>query len=519
MITVTDLFCGAGGSGLGATAVPGVELVLAANHWQLAIDTHQTNFPDTDHDTVNISQAEPRRYRRTTILWASPECTKHANARGKKRQAQAGFWDAPDPSVERSRATMWDVPRFAEVHRYDAVIVENIVEAAQWEMFPAWLLAMRLLGYAHHIVWLNSMHAPAITAPRAPQSRDRMYVVFWRTGNRAPDLQVRPVAWCPACGREVAAVQVFKPRTPAWPLARWGKYRTQYLYRCPTPRCHLVVEPYAVPAAAVIDWTDPGVPIGERVDAKGRPDPLEPATIARIEAGLRRYAGPQLVPAGGSWNEDTRPVTEVFRARTATESEALLVPVEGRPGVNARPVAVPMRTQSARHETALVVPYYSTGQARPADRPRPTLGTVDTAGLAFVAELRGGGSTCRPVDVPLAAVCAGGTHHMLVRNNSVASGDQGYLSTPLTEPMRTLTTAGHQSLVGWPNTPPRVADCTFRMLHVAEIQAAMAFHPGYVICGTAKRDRVRQLGNGVTPPAAEFLIRAVVAALEPGTAT
>jgi DNA (cytosine-5)-methyltransferase 1 len=54
----------------------------------------------------------------------------------------------------------------------------------------------------------------------------------------------------------------------------------------------------------------------------------------------------------------------------------------------------------------------------------------------------------------------------------------------------------------------------FRMLKVAEIQAAMAFRPDYVLCGTAKRDKVRQLGNGVTPPAAEFLFRAVIDALE-----
>jgi DNA (cytosine-5)-methyltransferase 1 len=67
--------------------------------------------------------------------------------------------------------------------------------------------------------------------------------------------------------------------------------------------------------------------------------------------------------------------------------------------------------------------------------------------------------------------------------------------------------------VGWPDVPPRVEDCTFRMLHVAEIQAAMAFRPDYVICGAAKRDRVRQLGNGVTPPAAEWLIRTVVESL------
>jgi DNA (cytosine-5)-methyltransferase 1 len=51
------------------------------------------------------------------------------------------------------------------------------------------------------------------------------------------------------------------------------------------------------------------------------------------------------------------------------------------------------------------------------------------------------------------------------------------------------------------------------MLTVPEIQAAMAFRPDYVICGTNKRYRVKQLGNGVTPPAAEFLIRSVVDSL------
>jgi DNA (cytosine-5)-methyltransferase 1 len=63
------------------------------------------------------------------------------------------------------------VPRFAEVHRYDAVITENVVDAAAWDLFPAWLMAMGCLRYAHHIVFLNPMHAQAITAPRPPQSR------------------------------------------------------------------------------------------------------------------------------------------------------------------------------------------------------------------------------------------------------------------------------------------------------------------------------------------------------------
>jgi DNA (cytosine-5)-methyltransferase 1 len=41
----------------------------------------------------------------------------------------------PDAAAERSRATMWDVPRFAETHRYQAVVVENVVlEAAEGEL-------------------------------------------------------------------------------------------------------------------------------------------------------------------------------------------------------------------------------------------------------------------------------------------------------------------------------------------------------------------------------------------------
>lgn len=138
--------------------------------------------------------------------------------------------------------------------------------------------------------------------------------------------------------------------------------------------------------------------------------------------------------------------------------------------------------------------------------------THDRYGLAFIAELRGGGSTARDVREPLATVTANGNHHMLVRHNTARPGDEGHLSTPAGEPMRTLTTSGHQSLVGWDDTPPAVEDCTFRMLTVPEIQAAMAFTPDYIVTGN-KREQVKQLGNGVTPPAAEFLIRAVAQSL------
>ena len=66
-LTVTDQFCGAGGSSLGAAA-SGMEVMLAMNHWQLAIETHNTNFPDTLHDCADVSATDPRRYSSTDIL-------------------------------------------------------------------------------------------------------------------------------------------------------------------------------------------------------------------------------------------------------------------------------------------------------------------------------------------------------------------------------------------------------------------------------------------------------------------
>lgn len=247
-LTVTDQFCGAGGSSLGAEAA-GMELKLALNHWARAIETHNANFPHAAHDCTDISACNPRRYASTDILITSPECTNHSVAKGrsKAQQLQPDLFghNQIDPAEERSRATMWDVPRFAEFHNYNMIVVENVVDARQWVMWDAWLHAMALLGYDHKCVYFNSMHAFP-----TPQSRDRMYVVFWKKKNKAPDLNFRPLAYCSSCGKDVASVQVWKNMQ-----RKFGRYRTQYIYMCAD--CQLAVEPYYYCAANAIDWSIP----------------------------------------------------------------------------------------------------------------------------------------------------------------------------------------------------------------------------------------------------------------------
>lgn len=565
-LTVTDLFCGAGGSSSGLVAA-GFKVVIAANHWAQAIESHQINHPETDHSNADISQVTPAYFPRTDVLWASPECTNHSVAKGVKRLRAVnealfdldGTRPLPDEAANRSRATMWDVPRFAEHHRYRAIIIENVVDARKWVMFDAWLMAMTSLGYDHEIVWLNSMHAQAAGLP-APQSRDRMYVVFWLKDDRKPDLQkwTRPNAFCERDGI-ISAVQTFKK------AEHWGRYRAQYLYRC--PKCAAVVEPGWLPASSAIDWSIEGTRIGDRER------PLSPKTMTRIQKGIERYWKPitvaaagntydgvttgsgylrawpvdetmptqttsaqhgvalpplitdgirgegtvqsgaeamhtqttaqtkgMLVPSGGTWRDAATSLGDPMPARTTVETDGvLMVPVEGREGKSAALASDPMRTQSTRNETAMVVPLRNHGVAKPSSSP------IDT-------------------------VSANGNHHGLLMRNNTGGAE---MTTPVTESMRTVTTSGHQSLLvpyygngnaGPVSDPHRalttvdryslvtgpvdVEDCIFRMLTPDEIKVGMAFARDYVLLGT-KREQVKQSGNAVTPPAARDLGMAV----------
>ena len=111
-LTVTDQFCGAGGSSTGALAA-GAEIRVALNHWQLAIETYGHNHGRAVPiiERADVSNTDPRRYPSTDILITSPECTTHSPSGGNRRRpAPQRDLFAPqkdDPSLTRSRATMW----------------------------------------------------------------------------------------------------------------------------------------------------------------------------------------------------------------------------------------------------------------------------------------------------------------------------------------------------------------------------------------------------------------------------
>lgn len=532
MSTLTDLFAGGGGTTTGALQVPGVKVTIAANHLKLVMDIHAANHPHTDHAVVDLHKERPAFFPKTDMLWASPECTKWSQASGAHLPAiEEGLFADPfaDDVKTQSRLLMFDVLRYVEHHRYRAVMVENVVDiATQAQYRTAWTIwrqELRALGYQWRVVSLNSMHAQTFGLS-APQSRDRIYIVAWPEGERAPEIDriLRPKAYCPKCDVVVESVQSFKRGREV------GRYRQAYLYCC--SRCGAVVEPGWLPASIAIDWSLRGERIGNR---------LKPKTRLRVAHGIAKWWGPMTVEAAGNTYDATDPrhprfgdpdayyrawsTDEAMKALHTTNSKALAVPVEARDGKEAYPLDGVLRTQTTRAETALMHPpfiaeMYGTGKSRPVEQPAGTF-TAGGNHHALVTAYYGANTGAQPADRPIGTLTTVDRWALIQRMNSGGSE----MTTPAAEYMRTLTAAGHQALMqqrgghvtaaDLKSAMEMVDDTEFRMFQPHEVAAGMAFPADYIwqpegrTKPISKRALVKAMGNAVTPPSSRDVVHVV----------
>jgi DNA (cytosine-5)-methyltransferase 1 len=323
-----------------------------------------------------------------------------------------------------------------------------------------------------------------------------MYIVFWRKGNRKPDLAMKPLAFCPGCGRNVNAVQSWKN-----PQRRYGRYRQSYVYRCDA--CNSVVEPYYYAGYNAIDWSIPAPRIGDRART------LKERTLRRVEIGLDRFDGQHLIiPLAYTHGHDerARPLSDAIPTQTARQDMALalspmpfLVAPGGPQGVMEKvtPMNDAIPTQLAVGHHALVSPMpffsmqYTPGYNIPVTDPAATVTCWDHHAVVspppYIIELHGT-SDVRAVTEALSTVATSGAHHGLVMPKPFLMsyyGNAGH--SGVDEAVPTVTTLDRHALVR-PQGDLRVEDCGFRMLQPHEIQAAMAFPKDYVVLGT-NRDK------------------------------
>lgn len=359
---IADLFCGAGGTSAGAAEAAealGYKVELTAvNHWPVAIDTHTANHPGARHLCTGIDAINPRDLfaeGELDLLWASPECTHHSIARGGK------------PINDQSRSTAWCVTRWAEALLPPHILIENVPEFAAWgqldakgrplkskkgSIFQAWLDVFRSLGYRVD------------------------YRLFCAADYGDPTTRTRLFVECVRGRRRIV-----------WPDATHSKAPD------------LLTQRRWTPAREIIDWDLPAQSIFERKK------PLSPKTMARIEAGLRKFGLKDfIVPQFGE-----RPGQA---PRTHDAEQPLPAVTSHGAGALVQPFIVAWDNQSAGPG----------GGVTPIDEPISTVVTKARHGVAepFLVKLRGGSpghidASARSLEDPCDTITASGTHHALAQ--------------------------------------------------------------------------------------------------------
>ena len=161
-IRAVDLFCGAGGSAIGARQA-GVEIVGSIDADPVATATFADNFPsakvvcgrlDAWNGPSQFGAIGP-----VDLLLASPECTNHSVARGAR---------AIDKESLRSAAYIMP---FIEEWEPTCVVLENVTRIKRWE---GWADLLKYLQGAGYHVSTQELDAVSFGVP---QSRRRMFIL------------------------------------------------------------------------------------------------------------------------------------------------------------------------------------------------------------------------------------------------------------------------------------------------------------------------------------------------------
>lgn len=530
---VGELFCGHGGMSNGfesiRTGKRGFTSVWGSNHnpYKCGLFAENHRWADVSvADTVNEEDPgfrDPRTLPRVRVLLAGVACTSFSSSNAKRawrRRNQATLFDLEDEASdeeyrrrltksERERSTGMAVLFYADHHRPDCILVECTTEFLSWgdqhpsgisagdgSTFKWWLRRFDSIGYQHDTQFLNAM----FFGP--PQSRDRVFIAFWRKSMRTPDVTFRPNGICPQCEIEVACVQRVKSIPPSCVV----RYGTQYDYRC--PRCSSRVEPYRLGAISVLNLNDPGVRIGDRADA-GLP-PLKPSGSARVEQTIRMFRrypayilpaksqwgsarsvldpmttqtgqhdkmivsdqvrfGGQVQMAGNTYQHPgstcrTRSLDEPFPAQTATQATAIagvgVSVYRNQPPSNA---ADPFPTQGSRESFAVVnagvVPFRANTLPTGPEQPMPTFTAQQRPGIVMAGTIKTHGNVdeakyrAKPIGDPFGAFTASGGHQVVttgpkaiatLKNNGVAGDTR---PAPISDPFGAFVAKNNTSII------------------------------------------------------------------------
>ena len=412
---VADLFCGAGGSSTGAqraiTEIGGEMELVAINHWNTAVATHQANHPTARHLVEDVSVVDPEavvKEGRLDLLMASPECKYYSRARGGK------------PIHDQGRMNPWVVHNWLTKLDVRCVLIENIPEFTQWgpldadgrpdksqrgKHFEAWFMTFLSLGYQAEWRMLNAADYGDAT------SRIRFFLMARNDG--------KPVVW-PEPSHAKGDTGMFPGRLP-WRGAR-----------------------------EIINWQDSGRSLLD--DPKYRKKPLSQKTRLRIARGLQRFGGP-FAPLYVQLLDLPAPDGDLKDVGEQSAPEPF---IQANRNNNApRSVDEPIPTVTTAHGggsfivepsmQSFMLSQQSGGAPRSTDDPAPTVAAAGAISLVqpMIVEYYGK-SDARETDEPLSAITSMNKHALAKPTLVQYYGNGG--ASDIDEPVPTITTKARHGL-------------------------------------------------------------------------
>ena len=524
-----DLFAGGGGTSCGFKMAMGFDPDIAINHNPAAVAMHKLNHPNTRHYITDIWDVDPVEAcggRPVGMLWASPDCTHHSKARGKK------------PKSKKIRSLAWVVVRWAREVRPKVIFVENVEEFQTWgpldengnpikalagETFRHFIDSLRELGYCVEYREL------AACDYGAPTTRNRFYLIARCDGD--------PIVWPekthgPGTGRPyrtavecidwtIPVRSIFGREKPLVEntLRRIAKGVVKYVLNNPDP---YIIKFRGGAVGQELNKPMPTITAGGKSERPaGSPHALGVVVPALVKQtwGEKPCQGVEDPLHTVTTQHNKFALCAAFLAQYHTEQT-------GRE-VRGQTLNVPLNVVDASPRYALccanLLKHYSGVVGQTIDKPIGTVTAIDHHSLAACTLMRQfGTSSGADIEQPLGTVMpdgCGGKSGLVAAFLDKYYGNEKS-GTSVTEPMHTVVSKDKMSLVTvWIGGEEYViTDIGMRMLQPRELYRAQGFPEDYIIefdyqgKPLPKSAQVQMVGNSVCPPVAAAIIGANCAA-------
>ena len=341
------------------------------------------------------------------------------------------------PAADQHRTSAWLILRWAEALYIRRILIENVPEFETWGPIDRYGRPIKSKAGQTYRAFLNALES---------------------LGYRIDTRVLTAADYGDPTTRRRLFISADRRRRPRWPR--------------PTHRARHEPDRLGLPtwrgAREIIDWSLKGQSIFERQR------PLAPATLKRIEAGLRKFGGAKAEPFMVILRRNSTAVRLEDPAPTITTSGAHLALCEPfllgqQSGAAPRAVAEPVPTVAAGGAISLIEPFIFANRTN---------------------------NTPKRLEEPVPTICT--ANHIALVETNMHPRPTGAGGAPVGGPLP-VTMNGQTYLL----------DIRFRMLAPHELAQAQGFEASYEFCGT-REEQVRQIGNAVPVGTAQALCEAVL---------